>query len=119
MAGQESQPSNIVQADINVGINDPVPQGDISMIKMGPNPFNGHLNIDISIERETVLDIRVTDISGKPVATIFQSEVKPGIYHYVWNGTGKEIPAGLYLVNFKAGKANVKTFKLIVPETKR
>ena len=63
-AAHESAHSNIVQADINVGIEDPVVSGDLSMIKLGPNPFDRQLNIDVRIAKERGLEVyyRLEDV---------------------------------------------------------
>jgi hypothetical protein len=116
-AGHESEPSNIVEVILNVGINDPGFTGDISMIKLGPNPFNNQLNIDLRIENETLLDIRIIDVTGKTMASVYHSQVNPGLHHIAWNGktfSGNELMPGLYLVRFDTGNGSVKTMKLVV-----
>jgi len=63
-----------------------------------------------------------SSISGSPVAGIFQSEIKPGLHHFTWNGkstSGNELMPGLYLVRFDTGHGNMKTFKLVIPDARR
>lgn len=114
-AGQESVPSNTVEANVFIGIGE---QGsDLSMIKMGPNPFDGKLNIDVKIARETTLRIRVYDMNGHCVAAIFDSPVTDGPEHIEWNGKssgGNSLQPGFYMVRFETGNTNPKTFKLLI-----
>jgi fibronectin type 3 domain-containing protein len=116
-AGQESVPSNIVEANVFIGIDGPETTGDLSMIKMGPNPFRGMLNIDVKVARETFLNIRILDMSGNIVATVHHSEITEGPHHFVWNGrtaAGNGLQPGIYMVRFETTGGTAKTFKLVV-----
>lgn len=116
-AGQESEPSNIVQADVVIGMNEL--HGDLSMIKMGPNPFRGALNIDVKVAKATSLSIRIMDVNGRSVATVYQADIAKGLQHFNWNGTtdaGQRLQPGVYLVRFETTTGSAKTFKLMVTE---
>jgi hypothetical protein len=114
-AGHESSPSATVGILV-VGIDDPGSKPGISMIKLGPNPMADRLGIDIRIEKETRLDIRVVDLTGKTVATIFQGKATAGLQHINWNGrtdSGNSLMPGLYLVRFESGEGIVVTMKMV------
>jgi len=69
--------------------------------------FHDNLSIEYEIPQETEVELRVYDVSGRIVSTIFSGKKKPGIYSAVWRGTtrtGEAIPPGIYFLRFKAGK---------------
>jgi hypothetical protein len=118
-AGQESVPSNIVQANVFIGIGEPGTSGDLSMIKMGPNPFDHVLYIDVNAARATTLGIRIFDMKGIPVATVFNSVIAAGTHQFEWNGrnaAGNRLQPGIYMVRFETTGGTAKTFKLVVTE---
>jgi fibronectin type 3 domain-containing protein len=118
-AGHESAPSNIVQANVFIGIGDAGTKGDLSMIKMGPNPFDQVLYIDVKAARETMLSIRVLDMNGKQVATICNLKAAEGTHHFEWDGRdagGNKLHPGIYMVRFETTGGTAKTFKLVVTE---
>ena len=115
-AGHESGPSNIVQTNVVIGIGETGRGNEITMVKMGPNPFLSQLNIDFELLRETRLKVLVTDISGNTVNTLCDSETGAGHHHIAWNGTGKagnELQPGVYLVRFCTTSSNPVIFKVI------
>jgi hypothetical protein len=115
--GHESVPSNIVEANVFIGIGDPGLTSDLSLIKMGPNPFDRVLNIDVKAARGTTLTIRVLDMNGRPIATVYNSEIAEGSHHIVWNGrsdSGAAITPGIYMVRYETTGGAAKTFKLVV-----
>lgn len=114
MAGHESLPSNTVQTNVVIGIRDVI--SDITMIKMGPNPFTRQLNIDFNVQNDTHLTIRISDINGRIVKTIYDSKVAAGLYHQSWNGNdnaGNDLQPGIYLVRFSTTNGTEAPFKLI------
>lgn len=115
-AGHESTPSNIVQTDVHIGIGETYQTNDIQMIKMGPNPFSGSLNIDFRLAKETQLTIRICDITGKLVHTLYESNIESGPHTIAWNGktnTGDELQPGMYLVQFYTGNGNALSFRIV------
>jgi fibronectin type 3 domain-containing protein len=116
-AGQESIASNIVQADVVIGVDNHGSSGDLSMIKMGPNPFDQQLNIDLNAVQSTNLNIRVFDMNGTQVATVCNESVSSGSHHIVWSGktlNGANLASGVYVVRFETTNGVAKTFKMIV-----
>jgi len=115
-AGHESVPSNIVETNVVIGIKEQGGLNDISMIKMGPNPFMQQLNLDFKILNETNLTIRIFDMSGKPVKTLYDSKVTAGLHHLVWNGddrAGNDLQPGIYMVQFNTTNGNPASFKIV------
>jgi hypothetical protein len=53
------------------------------------------------------VELKVFDVSGKPVRTIVDGWREPGVYREVWDGKrndGLELPSGVYFYTLKAGK---------------
>lgn len=115
-AGQESEPSNIVQTNVFIGIPEMDKTNELTGIKMGPNPFTRQLNIDFNVLLETHLMIRIFDSRGTLVNTLYDSDVTPGGYHVVWNGiniSGNELQPGIYMVQLYTTHRNPVSFKII------
>jgi flagellar hook assembly protein FlgD len=86
------------------------------MVKMGPNPFAGQLNIDFSLLSATHLTILVSDINGKPVQTLYDAGIASGLHHLAWYGndqTGNALKPGIYLVQFFTTDGPPVSFKII------
>jgi aminopeptidase N len=70
-----------------------------------PNPFNPTTVIRFHAEGPTPVDLRVFDVSGRHVATLFRGTVD-GTRRVIWDGTddaGREVASGLYLYRLQAG----------------
>ena len=71
-----------------------------------PNPFNPSTHIKYSIPHHSFVQIRVYDITGSLVKTLFNAEQNAGKYEVVWNGVdgaGNKVATGIYFMQFRAG----------------
>jgi len=71
-----------------------------------PNPFRTRLAIRYSLAAAGRASVRVCDLAGRVVRTLFNSEQQPGRYSVTWNGTddrGRELARGIYFCRFTAG----------------
>ncbi len=109
-AGHESGPSNTVQTTVVIGVGDHNPP-ELSMIKLGPNPFTSQLSIDYNIQAATHLAIRITDMNGTLVSTGFESDVTPGLHHLALDGN--TLKPGIYLVQFNTMIGKPVIFKVV------
>ena len=112
--GHESVPSNIVTADVTVGL--PALTGEISMFKFGPNPFTDQLIIDLKTEKQTLMQAVIYDLNGIPIYTLVNSQVGQGYHHFIWNGEnaeGNNLPAGIYTMVIRTGGGMFNTYKLV------
>ncbi len=110
----ESIPSNIVAANVTVGL--PALTGEISMIKFGPNPFTDQLMVDLKTEKQTLLQTVIYDLNGIPIYTLVNSQVSQGYHHFIWNGKnaeGNNLPAGIYTMVIRTGGGMSHSYKLI------
>ena len=115
--GHESVPSNIVETHVVIGIPDVNQSNDISMVKMGPNPFTRQVIIDFNVVKDTYLTIRIFDINGEPVRTLYESEIGNGQHQLRWNGTnnaGNLVQPGIYVVRLYTTNGSPISFKLVM-----
>ena len=71
-----------------------------------PNPSAGPIRLRYDVEHRAHVVIRIHDILGREVATLFDGEREPGSYQISWNvrtASGSLASSGLYLCDFQAG----------------
>lgn len=83
-----------------------------------PNPFNPLTRIQFSIPTGFArpVSVRIYDVQGRLVKTVFEGIKEPGIYTFDWNGTdeiGHNVSSGIYFCNFIAGDV-VMTRKMML-----
>lgn len=64
-----------------------------------PNPFNPDTTIEYSIREETETVLRIYNLRGQVVKTLFSGIKEAGEYRAIWNGTdssGREVSSGIY-----------------------
>jgi Secretion system C-terminal sorting domain len=66
-----------------------------------PNPFNPSTTIVFSVETYSHTSLRVYDLLGREVATIFSGELQAGNYAMRWNADS--LPSGVYFYRLQAG----------------
>ena len=65
-----------------------------------PNPFNAATTIIYTVPKFSHVELRIYDIYGRSVETLFAGVRKSGIHRITWNGS--DLPSGLYFVRLKA-----------------
>ncbi len=81
-----------------------------------PNPFNPTTQINYSLPKQSLVQLKVYDILGREVATLFNGEQQAGRYTLEWNGNnnfGSKVASGIYIYRIVAGKF-VKTKKMML-----
>jgi subtilisin family serine protease/bacillopeptidase F (M6 metalloprotease family) len=97
----------------------PVPLPDrLELAQNYPNPFNPLTRILLSIPAGPALPvcIRIYDVRGQLVTTLYEGIKEPGIHAFEWDGTndlGHGVSSGVYFCNTTAGK-NVMTRKMML-----
>jgi hypothetical protein len=91
---------------------DIMPRG-FSLWQNYPNPFNPETKIIFSLPEESDLAIRIYDLVGREVRTLFQGRRAPGEYQVTW--TADMIPSGVYFCRLEATSSgsHVKTFRQV------
>jgi len=71
-------------------------------VSVYPNPFNNSTNIQIKVKRQGLYNIKVFDVTGKLVKTVFQNKLmQRGIHNYNWdskNDEGIPVSSGVYFL---------------------
>jgi len=81
-----------------------------------PNPFNPVTLIKFDISRHSHVHLKVLDITGRVVATVFDGECESGTRQVSWNGrdsAGRELASGVYFLRLEAG-GFVATRKMVL-----
>jgi len=70
-----------------------------------PNPFNPSTQITYSVAKKGFVSLKVYDITGKEIATIFAGEQEAGEYKASFNGS--TLASGVYLYRLEAGNQSI------------
>ena len=77
------------------------------LLQNHPNPFNPLTTITFEISRQTTVNLRVFDLSGRLVRVLLGDEViAPGRHETVWDGRdkgGRKVASGTYFYRLEAG----------------
>ena len=76
-----------------------------------PNPFNPITHIKYSVSRPGYLTLKVYNILGKDILTLYEGVRQPGSYTTTFNSRG--LSSGVYLYQLKSGSF-IETKKLII-----
>ena len=105
--GNLSEFSDELHGQWPTGGNLPTPVA-FSLGQNAPNPFNPQTTISFDLPKQTVVGLRIYDVSGRLVRTLLDGEViDQGRRDATWNGrddTGKQVAAGVYVYRIEAGE---------------
>jgi photosystem II stability/assembly factor-like uncharacterized protein len=76
-----------------------------------PNPFNPSTKIKYSVPQLSQVQIKIYDMLGNEIETLFNEEKVVGIYEIVWNAAS--LPSGVYFYQLRAGSF-IETKKMIL-----
>jgi polyhydroxybutyrate depolymerase len=76
-----------------------------------PNPFDATTTISFSAPHREKVTLRIFDLLGNEIATLFNKEVTSGEHRVIFES--KNLPAGIYLYRLQAGES-VDTKKLVI-----
>ncbi len=113
----------ILKLDENGDLLPPIGIINISEISTGfilnqnfPNPFNPITNISFKIPERTYIELKLYDINGKLLSTLFKKEMLPNEYKFEINAAN--LASGVYFVKFDAENNNgfifTKTIKILL-----
>ncbi|MBI9071476.1 MAG: DUF5123 domain-containing protein [Melioribacteraceae bacterium] len=108
--------------DIDTGVEDFDLPKEFALTQNYPNPFNPSTTIRFALPTQAVVSLRVYNILGQLVTTLFNNESMTSGYHNVkWNShqkDGSDIATGLYIYRLNAkglnGKEFVKSMKMML-----
>ena len=77
-----------------------------------PNPFNATVTIPYAVPNNDPIKLRVYDVLGRHVATLFEGRRSPGEYRAIWEGrtnNGANVSSGTYIVTLQSPHADRST----------
>jgi len=84
---------------------------DFSLAQNYPNPFNAITTIQYSIAYRSSVKLKIYNLLGQEIATLFSGELDPGVYITQWNAG--RFASGVYFCRIEAGNL-VDTKKLLL-----
>lgn len=66
-----------------------------------PNPFNPRTTIRFFLTTHTIVSLRIYDVLGREITTLFRGPLGPGQHSFVWDGSSSG--SGMYLCRLDAG----------------
>jgi hypothetical protein len=78
---------------------------EVLRTSVSPNPFNATAHIDIYLESRARMEIKIYDVQGSLVRTLFDDIAAAGPNRFAWNGlnnNGVAVSSGLYLCKITA-----------------
>lgn len=78
------------------------------LLRATPNPTSGHVRFDIESPEAGLVELRVFNIQGRLVSTVFDGVVEAGAYRMDWNRNsddGRRVPRGIYFARLSRGSA--------------
>jgi hypothetical protein len=92
--------------------------GKLTMGQNYPNPFNPTTRIQVGVpaDYQGRMDLKVYNVRGQLVRTLFEGTKPPGFFTFEWDGTnthGTPVSSGIYFARFQAGET-VLTKKMVM-----
>ncbi|MEK7671651.1 MAG: FlgD immunoglobulin-like domain containing protein, partial [Bacteroidota bacterium] len=82
-----------------------------------PNPFNPTTSIPISVPHTADISLKVYNILGEEVRTVFAGTIEAGGYFFTWDGknnAGNTVASGMYITRFTTNAGKAFTGKMIM-----
>ena len=101
------------EAGIFTGVaQDPSVPRSFSLEQNYPNPFNPTTAIRFSVPQTGWVSLKVSDVLGQHVATLFEGVKSPGLYTMTWDAA--RVPSGVYFYRLSAnGTTETRRMQLI------
>lgn len=79
-------------------------------LSLFPNPTKNQIALHCSLPVNSKVSIKIFDITGRAIKTIYEGDKKVGNYKFVWDGTtdkGVKVPSGSYFCKIKTGETSL------------
>jgi hypothetical protein len=100
----------ITASGLNVSV--PEQQHKDVITAIYPNPSDDIFNITLNPDREATISVKVFDLYGRHLATLFEGKKPAGTMSLTWNPQGHH-PKGAYLIKVNDGH-NISTKKILL-----
>jgi len=98
------------------GVQEPAAKSVTSVLEVGPNPVLNGTRVNYAIERGGPVSLVVYDATGRRVRNLVSGSSKAGVCTSDWDGkdgSGRQVPAGVYYVRLSAGKTSTARVTVI------
>jgi len=85
-------------------------------VQVYPNPFHVHTFVDFSLERKSKFHITISNINGRVIKNLINTNLPKGKYKLTWKGdndTGNVLKPGIYFLNFWLDGKVVQDIKVV------
>ena len=98
---------------IGIISNEEIHEGDFYLFQNYPNPFNPSTVITVEIKKSTQVDLKIYDIEGREVNTLFRGNLPSGKHSF--NFDGSNLQSGVYFCRIATGNDGLfMTRKLVL-----
>ena len=84
-----------------VGVHNELKDKSFALSQNYPNPFNPKTTISYKLSANSYVELKVYDLLGREMKTLFSGNKPAGIYHVDFNATN--LPSGVYIYKLIAG----------------
>ncbi len=84
---------------------------DLTLFNTYPNPFNPSTTISFRLPIVNLVDLKIYDINGKLIETLYDNWADAGKYTMSWNAKG--LASGVYILSMSIGN-DIQTQKMII-----
>jgi hypothetical protein len=91
----------------------PTKPSEVSLLRVYPNPFNPTLRITYSVSHRTKCTLRIYDMLGKRILTLFEGMKEAGTYSTELDGKVQNLASGTYLLRLEAA-GTVRSSKVVL-----
>ncbi len=103
------QTDSFIAVSVNIAGNMPL---EFALRGAYPNPFNGKVTLEYSLDNDDLVSLSVYDLSGRQVGELFSGVGEAGIHRVVWNADN--MATGVYFIRLtSASKTAVKKVTLL------
>jgi hypothetical protein len=91
--------------------------GTLALSRPIPNPFSGETHFILTLDRPAHVDVKVRDLAGRRVATIFRGALDAGSREFTWAGVSDEgapVSSGAYFLQVRAGDQRLVGSEIVV-----
>jgi subtilisin family serine protease len=110
--------TSTVRENVARGNETPEIPDRLTLMQNYPNPFNPVTTIQFGVPADVRgrAELRIYNVKGELVKTLFEGIVEPGLHTYRWDGTnlnGRKVTSGIYFYRFVCGDARM-TKKMVL-----
>jgi hypothetical protein len=93
------------------------PPYELALYQNYPNPLNPSTRIDLTLDADGPVSLRIYDISGRIVRTVLAGDKAAGTYTEEWDGRndiGNDVASGIYFIRLTAGNRTLTRKAVLV-----